>query len=359
MYTAQLSESFLTKEEQEVFQPCLAANGLEDNIWDVFSAMFEAGTKHSRPLILRISDRAGLQGACIILRCNKYGRALFGNPALAGLINLSKIPCYLWIRFGCCMDMISNPGFVRDPGKTGEITREMVKYLEQNCIVSMVTDYTDNSAQYPAGTLLPALPHALIDMSGIDTLETYIQNYKNIRRKRKVFAKKGGYYQLIDKQLNREQINSLRECFIVTSEKSVFYLPYQDLYLNSALHTSKIPLRDVYYFVAFLEGEFLGYQAAIKSGKHLNALHGAFDRKRPSTYHAYDILFVKMTEFALEHGLELIDFGAVLNATKQRMVNKTIELSYYLMSRYGLIRRFFGWVLKSTRIQGREQLKFR
>ena len=108
----------------------------------------------------------------------------------------------------------------------------------------------------------------------------------------------------------------------------------------------------------WLKGEFVGYQAAVKTGKHFSGLHGAFDRQRATTYHAYSILFVKMVEFAVEHELKMIDFGVVLNETKKRMVNKTNQLSYFLLSKSAL----FKWILVRmhhfTRMQGQEQVQY-
>lgn len=359
MYTAELCKNFLSIDERALFREFLDQHKLDENIWDVFESLFEAGTGRTRPLLLRISDPDGLQGACILVRTTKSGRSLFSKRLLAWMIDLYRIPSYLWIRFGCCMDMMSNTGFVRDPERFDEITHEMIRFLNGNTLLSIITDYTHNAGFYPMGRELPALPHALIDVSGMDSIESYTREYKNIRKKLKVFSKKGGNYSLVESKLEDPQLESLQSCFIATSRKSVFYLPYQDLYLNSALHVSRKNHNNVYYFLAVIEGEFLGYQAAIKTGKHLNALHGAFDRRRRTTHHAYDILFVKMTEFALENGLEQIDFGAVLNHTKQRMVNKTIEMSYFLLSRYKLVGWIFRQLLRFTRIQGKDQLLFR
>jgi len=42
--------------------------------------------------------------------------------------------------------------------------------------------------------------------------------------------------------------------------------------------------------------------------------HGAFDRNHATTYHAYDLLFVEMTLYAIEHDLKLIDVGSARNA---------------------------------------------
>jgi hypothetical protein len=173
-----------------------------------------------------------------------------------------------------------------------------------------------------------------------------------------IFRNNGGEFEIACDVLDEELIASVRKCFISTAEKSIFYLPYQDLYLNSALITSQTKIDNVYYFIMKLNGEFLGYQAAIKTGTCLNALHGAFDRERKTTFHAYDILFVEMTKFAIENGLKTIDFGAVLNITKQRMVNNTIPMSYFVMSKFSFSQKFFCRYMELTKIQGDKQMRF-
>ena len=65
-----------------------------------------------------------------------------------------------------------------------------------------------------------------------------------------------------------------------------------------------------------------------------------------------------MVEFALAHGLERVDFGAVLNHTKQKMVNETRDLSYYIYSSSALVQGFFKALLRLTKIQGKDQLQF-
>ena len=191
------------------------------------------------------------------------------------------------------------------------------------------------------------------------SIQDYLKHYKNLKRKLRVFQIKGGEYTRIERSLDEEQLTQVKRCFLSTAEKSVFYLPYQDLYLNAALTTSSSNIKNACYFIATLDGKFIGYQAALRTGKFLNALHGAFDRNLRTTHHSYDILFLKMTEFAIEEGLKVCDFGAVLNYTKQKMVNKTIEMSYFMLSRYPIIQWLFNQFLKSTKIQGHEQLKFR
>jgi hypothetical protein len=193
----------------------------------------------------------------------------------------------------------------------------------------------------------------------MNSIEDYTKSHKNIKRKLRVFKNKHGAFKNIDRKLNEAELCSLKKCFQSTAENSVFYLPYQDLYLNAALTTSSTKLENVHYFIATLDNEIIGYQAALKTGEHLNALHGAFDRNRKTTYHAYDILFVKMTEFAIEKGITTIDFGAVINYTKEKMINKSKDMSYFIYSKYYIIQKAFAGILKLTKIQGTEQMKFR
>jgi hypothetical protein len=359
MYSFELSEKFLSAKEQSIFDACLTHLGLDKNIWQVFASLFRARLPGDMPMILRIFENEKLCGALIVVKCTTYGKALFSNKLLSGVINFFSIPYIQWIKFGCCMDMMSNPGFVKDPNKTDEVLKNAIDYLGKNFLLTIITDYDENKYAYTDASILPALPHALIDCSGMHTITDYTRNFKNIKRKIKRFENKGGKFILQNKMLNGDQLKDLKKCFISTTESSVFYLPYQELYLNAALKTSKTEIDTIYYFIATINDEFVGYQAAIKTGKYLNALHGAFDRNRVSNYHAYDILFVKMTEFAIQNGLELCDFGAVLNYTKQKMVNSTKDMSYFILSKYLLFRWIFRFFLKLTKVQSKKQLTFR
>ncbi len=359
MYSFELSDKFLSKKEQEVFEDHLKVYGLDNGIWEVFSSLFKSGVKYTQPLLLRIFKDSELSGAIIITKCSRYGRALFDNKLLSGIVNLLSIPYFQWIKFGCCMDMISNPGFVKNPECADEIFKAAIQFLKNKSIITIITDYNENSNLYDGASILPALPHALIDCSNMTSIQDYLKDYKNLKNKLKVFRKKGGEYIRVDQNLNKEQLSFVEKCFLATAEKSVFYLPYQDLYLNAALTTGRTKIKNAFYFIATINGELLGYQAALKTGHFLNALHGAFDRNRKTTYHAYDILFLKMTEFAIEHRLKICDFGAVLNFTKQKMVNKKIDMSYFLIGRYSIIQWLFNQFLKFTKIQSNKQLKFK
>jgi hypothetical protein len=358
MYTFEMTDKFLTNEEQQIFKNCLSYYHLDDGVWKVFTCLFKSGVRGTIPLLLKVYENANLCGACVLIKCSRYGRSQFDNKFLSGIIDLLGMPFYLWIKFGCCMDMMSNPGFVRDTEKAGEICAAMAHFLKTNYFLTIIYDYSEYSDLYPEASTLPSLPHALIDTSIMTNINEYLSDHKGIKRKMNIFRNNGGEFELASNILDENTIASIRQCFISTAEKSIFYLPYQDLYLNSACITSGTHIDNVYYFIMKLNGEFLGYQAAIKTGTCLNALHGAFDRERKTTFHAYDILFVEMTKFAIENGLKTIDFGSVLNITKQRMVNNTIPMSYFVMSKYSFSQWFFCRYMGLTKIQGDKQMRF-
>jgi hypothetical protein len=131
MYTFELTDKFLTKDETSIFNDYLSSKGLDDGIWEVFSCYFKSGVKNTKPILLKAFKEDQLYGVIILAKCKHYGKSLFNNQLLAGLVNIINIPFYLWIKFGCCMDMMSNPGFVKDPEKSDEIFRVMLTYLKK------------------------------------------------------------------------------------------------------------------------------------------------------------------------------------------------------------------------------------
>ena len=247
MYTFELTQKFLTSEETAAFKKYLDYKHIDESIWEVFSCLFKSSVKGTSPMVIRAYQDSQLCGAAILIRCKKYGRALYSNRLIAGIMNGFGIPYFQWMKFGCCMDMMSNPGFAVDPEKADEIYAAMAQYLRKHCLLTIITDYSDKAYLYQGSAILPALPHALIDTSNMTGIQDYIGEHKNIRRKMNVFNNNGGTFEIVNNRLNDEAIASVRKCFLLTAEKSVMYLPYQDLYLNSALTTSRMRLDNVYY----------------------------------------------------------------------------------------------------------------
>lgn len=235
----------------------------------------------------------------------------------------------------------------------------MVQFLKKKSFLAIIYDYSDKSYLFHDAAVLPALPHALVDTSQMSSVQDYTKGHKSLKYQMNVFSRKGGTYEIIQNVLDEKYIDSVKKCFTLTVEKSVLYLPYQDIYLDTALRASRTGLENAYYFAVKLNGQFIGYQAMFKTGTCLKILNGAFDRELETTHHAYEVLFVKMTEFAIENGIKSIDFGVVINATKQRMANKAVDMSYFLFSKYSVVKWLFNKFMKVSKFQGKEQMIFR
>jgi hypothetical protein len=216
MYAFEISNRILTEKEQDIFEDHLSLYGLDNGIWEVFSSLFKSGLEHTKPLLLRIFKNSELFGAIIITKCSRYGKALFDNKFLSWVMNRLSIPYYQWIKFGCCMDMMSNPGFVKEPEKSDEVFRAAIHFLKNHSILTIISDYTENSGLYNGFAILPSLPHAIIDCSNMGSIHDYLKDFKNIKRKLRVFEIKGGNYIRVDQNLNKEQLTFLRKCILST-----------------------------------------------------------------------------------------------------------------------------------------------
>ncbi len=357
MYTFDLSSRFLSPEETCLFTSSLASLHVDEHIWAIFAGLFRSATKDTKPYMLRVYENTRLCGAAILIKCTRYGRSMFKSAWLVKLFDRVSSPNHIWLKFGCCMDMLSNPGFTILPEKSGEIFSAMADFMRQHMLQAVITDYRENAALYPRAAALPFMPHGLVATAGMKSLQDYIGEHKNIRKRLNSFKNKGGSTDIVRGAVDEPTLASIKRCFLATAEKSAFYLPYEDLYLNSALTISSMPADFVYHFIARKDGEFLGYQAAIKTGTRLNALHGALDRERETTFYAYDNLIVRMIEFAIQEGLESVDFGSIMNLTKQRMMNQSLDMNYYLFSKSALMQRVMAGFNKLTKHQGKEQMR--
>ena len=82
-YTFELSDQFLSVEEQLVFDEYLNVHELDRGIWEVFASLFRSGVRNTQPLMLRIYSDNELFGAIVLTRCSGYGKALFDNKLLS------------------------------------------------------------------------------------------------------------------------------------------------------------------------------------------------------------------------------------------------------------------------------------
>lgn len=354
-YTFDLSERFLSDEEISVFNSYLISKNLETNIWIIYRNFFESKSKLTKALILRAYKEDQFCGAAIILRCKAYSWSLFDSPILCKLLDFSQIPLYLWIRLGYCMDIASNPGFVKEPEEADLIFRSMGEFLRKRNLLTMIYGHKKSGRIFRDAISLTAPAHTFINAYSFNSIDDYLSKFKNLKRKIKIFQNNKGVYNII-KQLKQEDIYEIEACLEDTAQHSVFHVPYKKLYTDTITNIAQKSYDNICYFVVHANDELIGYQAAIKTGNKLNCLHGAFKRNLKKKYYAYDVLLFKMTEFAIEHNLDLLDFGPLLNKTKARMTNQTEDTSYFIFVKFSFLKSILKWFLGKTKIQRKEQI---
>jgi hypothetical protein len=90
----------------------------------------------------------------------------------------------------------------------------------------------------------------------------------------------------------------------------------------------------------------------------IRCLTGAFNRNLTTTHHAYENMIIRVVGFAIEHGIQTVYFGPVLNETKRRMMNRFIPTQLYISSSQTWLLRLFMPILNISRMQSKKLLEF-
>jgi hypothetical protein len=77
---------------------------------------------------------------------------------------------------------------------------------------------------------------------------------------------------------------------------------------------------------------------------------GAFDRTRHTNYHVYENLIMTTIHHALEHGLQSIYYGMVVNETKAKMMSRFAPIQQRYFARFAPLNTIVGKVMSHSRL---------
>jgi hypothetical protein len=316
--------------EQSVFADDLARLGVNESVWGIFNSVLETSTLYSTPLTLRGYSDGALAGISLIYECKKTGQSFF-DPPLSTLYDMPGLPTFIWLRYGVTVDHFANPGFVAKTMDREQFVEQAITYLLQQYMVGNVVEYAASPTRGNA-VKFPFADTGLIDVSELASLDDFTSRGKNLKRKLKKFRNKGGEIQLIEGSMP----SFLRDAALNAFETLDYPVrtPFQDNYLNMANAGMSLDSPDMVHFVALLEGEYVGHQSFCRAGDQIHCQAGAFDRRRKSTYHAYENIIVTSVEYALDQDLWRIDYGPVLNETKAKLMTRFIQCENRTYVRY-------------------------
>ncbi|WPP49914.1 hypothetical protein [Catalinimonas niigatensis] len=342
-----LTTQALPEHEQAVFETDLERLGLDSMVWTILNGSMEARTPYSEIRLLRAFCDDSLCGIAYIAICKRYGGCLFSNPWVAASLDLPSIPVFLWMQGTPAIDMLNNPGFVGAGISRSDFVRAALSYLQSRFLSGFVIAAAAEKEK-TASVRLPFVDYGIVEVAGQTNPEAYLAQFRNIGKKMHKFVNKGGRVVVVrgalSSAIQEEIIN------IYAHLKPLITTPFQDNYTNMVRRASQMDTDKIVHFLTYLDEQLAGYHSFAHIGKNLYCLSGAFDRSMHSTYHAYENMIIATFRFGLDHQIDSIHYGPVLNPTKARMMNQFQPYEQRLYSRYDVLKKILLWASHYFRI---------
>ncbi len=331
---------------------------LNDTLWKLYESLLKSATKESVPFILRMHKDKDLVAVVILIKCYDYGSTMTAFKPVVKLFKTLRIPIVVWLRSGICAELLANPAFINTNYDPNVVLPVLMNYIHKNFFISFVLDLSSNNHIHGNSSKLPYPDEGVIDMGDVLSFENYRKLHKNVRKKINHFRNRGGFVEIIKGKLSDEDIRMVGKCVLLTSQHSVFKLPYQENYPAMCMATASMEENNVVHFVCRTENDFLGYHSFIDFGTHMRCLNGAFNRELKTTHHAYENMIARVVEYADENKIKRIYFGPVLNVTKSRMMHEFLPTTLHFMSNNAFVRKIFPLILKRSRMMQKNVLQF-
>ncbi len=358
MFTCSLTDAMLSREEQARFRDFLQRHGVDDAIWEPYARALAVSSPITKPMALRVFHENKLAGAAFVVKCKAYGRAMFDHPLLYRSIDLAGLPAFIWMRTGFCADLLANPGFIAEGFEEQAVLQSMLAELRCSAYGVIVTDFPANQALHGAASVFSYVKNGAVSLHGMHARVDFMGQHHRLRRKVQCFTQQGGEIEVVCGAMTVEALQAVRRCIDATVRESIIYTPFQDIFTEAALSACQLDSIQMVHAVARLHGEIVGYHTFVRSGRGLHMLHGAFDRGCSDLHHCYENVILAAVEYALEHQLECVHFGPILNETKRRMMNQTASCAIYFHSQYAWLRFLIPIAFRCSKMQSPKLLMF-
>lgn len=358
MISAYESSEPLSITEMEFYKEHLQELGLNENIWDVYQKFLQVSSKYSIPRIVRFNKGKKQLAHFYMMKCLDYGATLSGVRIIKFFVKLFGIPAYSWIRSGVGAENNANPCFYNKLEMKETEPSQLIEILRKKYFMLFILDLISRQDQYTGSLILPYTDDGMVDTREYNTANDYLKQHKNLKKKIRCYNKNGGRIEIEKGKLTHEDQEKVEACVLSTSKKSVFKLPYQDIYPAMCKSSSDIDNTNIIHFTCRSDEEFFGYHSFIQFDNQMRCLNGAFNRTLKSTFHAYENMIFKVVGYAIDNNIQQIYFGPVLNETKKRMMNRFITTRLYVYSKFPFVLKLFAPILKSSRMVNKNVLAF-
>jgi hypothetical protein len=346
-YHFEISRNPISTAERAIFQTDLQQLGLDDTAWDILNRTLETGTRDSLPQVLRVYDRHRLIGVAFFVECRRVAKHLLPQRWLGNILDLIPIPMFFWVRYTSLVDATGNPGFVAPGIDREEFAAAAIAYLRTVYLYGGVIDEV-NPHRTASELTFTFCDAGIIDLADTIDLESWLTEHKNLKRKINKFKNKNGTIEILRGAMPPEVANFATR--LLNSVDGLICAPFQDNYTNMAIGVCTLPSDRLVHILAKLDNRLVGYQSFVVSDRTLYCLSGVFDRTYHTTYHAYENIILKSIEFALDRGLDKIEYGIILNPTKAKMMNAYRPCAQHYYYRWSWMKAIFAGFIPLTRL---------
>lgn len=358
MYTLSFSSIPLTATEKSCFRDHLFELGIDDSVWVVYEKFLLVIFEYSKPMIIRVRKDNEIFACMFVIECKDYGPTISRLKIVKYIARKLSMRVVIWMKAGIAAEICANPAFINKNVGSEYETGKILELLRKKFLLLIIHDLAGNASLHPASIVMPYPDEGIIDTRGYTTINDYLADHHNLKKKLKEYQNIGGRVDIIEGRLDELVVKKIKECVISTGERSVFKLPYQNDYPDMCAGSAIIDKRNVIHFLCRSDEEFYGYHSFIVFKNQIRCLNGAFNRNLTTTHHAYENMIYCVVEYALTNEIQTIYFGPTLNETKKRMMNKFLPTQLYLSSKMPLLLKLFVPLLRRSRLNARELLEF-
>jgi hypothetical protein len=361
-------DSRLTEAEKQVFSGHLAAQGLADNVWDLFGEWVDRSTPEVSFFYLKVHSGSELLGLGLFVQIKPFDlRASYTalrKPGvlnkIGGLVSRLSSNCVVVSFRNLITSNHTRPFFFKEPGIEDAAMASMLAYLKADSTADMVTivDTTGNRALYQRAEYAqyPSSSEAWFDVTRYRDVSEYLATHrslsKNLKRRINRIT-----VEVRDNVLSGEEMTQLATCVGCSVQHSLVTNPCQRFFEENIFATNVYRSNEHVHILVRVDGIIAGFHTFQISGASMGGVLGGFNREFSRNNFLYERVIVSSLDYAIRNRLRRIHYSLVDNHTKLRLVDLREPCELYFYSRSRLNRAIFKRTFKHNDVHALWQLE--
>jgi hypothetical protein len=347
-----VKEKSFTESEKNVFTAHLAAEGISNNVWNIYNEWVKLSAKPVEFFYLKVRRGAELAGLGLFLKIKpvdlRTSYSMLRKNAfrrfLGGVISAAAGNC-LYISYRNLITAnLTRPFFYADQSSGDEVMNAMLAYLKNEKEADMVTiiDTLDHDACYRSAgfAVYDSSSEAVLDTEKYPSVADFLSAHKSLKKN---LAKKKITHMadVCRGPVSETDRLQMKACVENSVDVSNVNNPCQGFFEKHIFNTEAFTSDDYVHIMVRVDGVIAGFHTYLVSGSSLGGVLGGFNRALSRNHFAYERVIIASLEYALAHGLTRINYSLIDNLTKLRLVDTVEPCALYFYSRSGMNRKVF------------------